>query len=221
MAKGSFTWFEKRRKTDALKLAQEQITKALDTATLLHKAVQNAAEGKKDEARSNIEKLSAEEEEVDSLRQQAFKELTNVAVSTEFREDLMHLVKRLDVMADYVKDSARSITILLETTVPDEIWNLNVKVAEALVESTTTLRSSIEKLATDPPKAKELAKKVNEIEGRIDKDYLTTKKLFIKHGQKLDAGTLLILNNLIEFMEQAADVCADTADYINILASEG
>lgn len=221
MAKGSYTWFEKRRKTDALKLAQEQITKALDTATLLHKAIQNAAEGEKDEARNNIEKLSAEEEEVDSLRQQAFKELTNVAVSTEFREDLMHLVKRLDVMADFVKDSARSITILLETNVPNEIWNLNVKVAGALVESATTLRSSIEKLGTDPAKAKELTKKVNEIEGKIDKDYLTTKKLFIKYGQKLDAGTLLILNNLIEFMEQAADVCADTADYINILASEG
>jgi len=221
MAKGSYTWFEKRRKTDALRLAQEQITKALDTATLLHKAVQNAAEGRKDEAKNCIDKLSTEEEEVDSLRQQAFKELTNVAVSTEFREDLMHLVKRLDVMADFVKDSARSVTVLLETNVPNDIWTLNVKVAEALVESTTTLRSSIEKLGTDPAKAKELARKVNEIEGRIDKDYLATKKLFIKHGRQVDSGTLLILNNLIEFMEQAADVCADTADYITILASEG
>jgi len=221
MAKGSYTWFETRRKTDALKLAQEQITKALDTATLLHKAIQNAAEGRKEEVKSCIDKLSAEEEEVDSLRQQAFKELTNVAVSTEFREDLMHLVKRLDVMADFVKDSARSVTVLLETSVPEEIWKLNVKVAEALVESATTLRSSIEKLATDSAKAKELAKKVNEIEGRIDKDYLAIKKLFIKQGRQIDSGTLLILNNLIEFMEQAADVCADTADYITILASQG
>jgi predicted phosphate transport protein (TIGR00153 family) len=221
LAKGSYTWFEKRRKTDALRLAQEQITKALDTATLLYKAVQNAAEGRKEEAKNCIDKLSREEEEVDSLRQQAFRELTNVAVSTEFREDLMHLVKRLDVMADYVKDSARSVIVLLETTAPDEIWSLNVKVAEALVESTTTLRSSIEKLGTDSAKAIELAKKVNEIEGRIDKDYLTTKKLFIKYGRQVDAGTLLTLNNLIEFMEQAADVCADTADYINVLASQG
>ena len=221
MSKGSFTWFEKRRKTDALKLAQEQMTKALDTATLLHKAVQNAAEGKKDEAKSSIDKLSKEEEEVDRLRQQAFKELTNVAVSSEFREDLMHLVKRLDVMADYVKDSARSVIVLLEANVPNEIWSLNVKVAEGLVESATTLRSSIEELGTDPAKARELAKRVNEIEGRIDKDYLATKKLFIKHGRQIDAGTLLILDNLIEFMEQAADLCADTADYITILASEG
>jgi len=221
LAKGSFAWFEKRRKTDALRLAQEQMTKALDTATLLHKAVTSAAEGRKEEAKSFIDKLSREEEEVDSLRQQAFKELANVAVSSEFREDLMHLVKRLDVMADYIKDSARSVIVLLETNAPNEIWSLNVKVAEALVESTTALRSSIEKLGTDPAKAVELAKKVNEIEGRIDKDYLAAKKLLIKHGRQIDAGTLLILNSLIEFMEQAADVCADTADYISTLASQG
>jgi predicted phosphate transport protein (TIGR00153 family) len=221
LAKGSFAWFEKRRKTDALNLAQQQITKALDTATLLHKAVQSASEGRKEEAKEFIEKLSKEEEEVDNLRRLAFKELTNVAVSLEFREDLMHLVKRLDVMADHVKDSARSILVLLETSVPNEIWNMNLRVAEALVQSATALRGSIEKLGTDPARAKELAKEVNDIEGRIDKDYLETKKLFIKYARQVDLGTLLILDNLLEFMEQAADMCADTADYITVLASEG
>ena len=221
MAKGSFAWFEKRRKTEALNLAQEQMTKALDTTTLLHKAVQSASEGKIAEAKSFLEKLSKEEEEVDNLRRSVFKELTNVAVSVEFREDLMHLVKRLDVMADFVKDSARSVMVLLETTVPNEIWDINVKVAEALVQSATTLRSSIEKLGTDPAKARELAKKVNDIEEIIDKNYLEIKKLFIKYAHKVDPGTLLILDNLAEFMEQAADTCADTADYIAVLASEG
>jgi len=221
MAKGSFSWFEKRRKTEALNLAQEQMTKALDTTTLLQKAVQSASEGKIAEAKSCLEKLSKDEEEVDNLRRSVFKELTNVAVSVEFREDLMHLVKRLDVMADFVKDSARSVMVLLETTVPDEIWDINVKVAEALVQSATTLRSGIEKLGTDPAKARELAKKVNDIEEIIDKNYLEIKKLFIKYAHKVDPGTLLILDNLAEFMEQAADTCADTADYIAVLASEG
>jgi uncharacterized protein Yka (UPF0111/DUF47 family) len=132
----------------------------------------------------------------------------------------MHLVKRLDVMADHVKDSARSVIVLLGTEVPNEIWSSNVKVAENLVQSATTLRSSIEKLGTDPVGAKELAKKVEEIEGQIDKDYFETKKLFIKYSRQVDPGTLLILDNLIEFMEQAADMCADTADYIAVLSSE-
>jgi predicted phosphate transport protein (TIGR00153 family) len=221
LAKGSFAWFEKRRKSDALNLAQEQITKALDTVNLLHQAVVSASKGDKEEAKGFFQKLSKEEEEVDSLRRSVFKELTNVAVAVEFREDLMHLVKRLDVMADQVKDSARSVMVLLEANVPAEIWGVNVRVASALVESATALRSSIEKLGTDPAGAKELAKKVGDIESRIDKDYFETKKLFIKYGRQVDPGTLLILNNLAEFMEEAADTCADTADYILVLASEG
>jgi len=220
LAKRSYSWFEKRRKTDALNLAQEQIAKALDTVNLLHKAVQSATEGKKEETKEYIEKLSREEEEVDNLRRLVFKELTNVAVSVEFREDLMHLVKRLDVMADYVKDSARSVMVLLETNVPSEIWKMNVTIAEALVQGAATLRSSIEKLGTDPVKAKELAEKVNDVENQIDRDYHTTKKLFIKYSGQVDSGTLLILNDLVEFMEQAADMCADTADYIVVLSSE-
>jgi predicted phosphate transport protein (TIGR00153 family) len=220
MAKKSYAWFENRRKTDVLNLAQQQITKALGTVTLLHKAIKSASQGKKEETKVFLEKLSKEEEEVDNLRKSVFKELTNVAVSVEFREDLMHLVKRLDVMADHVKDSARCVIVLLETNVPNEIWKMNVNVAEALVESATTLSSSIENLGTDPVRAKEIAKKVDEIEGQIDEDYLETKKLFIKYAHQVDAGTLLILNNLIEFMEQAADMCADTADYIVVLATE-
>ena len=220
MAKGSFAWFEKRRKTDALNLAQEQITKALDTTTLLYKAVKSASEGKKEEANRFLEKLSKEEEEVDDLRRSVFKEMTNVAVSVEFREDLLHLVKGLDVMADHVKDAARSIMVLLETSLPSEIWQLNIRISEALVQSTTTLLNSIEKLGTDPAGAKDLAKKVNEIEGRIDEAYLNFKKLFIKYSKEIGSGTLIILNDLAEFMEQASDTCADTADYIAVLAKE-
>lgn len=220
MAKKSYSWFESRRKTNVLNLAQEQIIKALDTVTLLHKAIRSASMGQKDDAKNFLEKLSKEEEEVDNLRKSVFKELTNVALSTEFREDLMHLVKRLDVMADHVKDSARSVLVLLGANVPDEIWKMNLDVAETLVQIATTLSSSIENLGTDPVRAKEIAKKVDGIEGQIDKDYLETKKLFIKYGREVDAGTLLLLDNLIEFMEQAADMCADTADYIAVLAGE-
>ena len=220
MAKKSFAWFEKRRKTEALNLAQEQIVKALDTTTLLHKAVISASEGKKTEAKTFIEKLWKEEEEVDDLRRSVFKELTNVAVGVEFREDLMHLVKRLDGMADYVKDSARSVMLLLETSVPNEIWQNNAKIALDLVQSAKTLSQSIENLGSDPIKAMELTQKVEEIENQIDKNYLETKKMFIKYADQVNSGALLILNNPLEFMEQASDMCADTADYIAILASE-
>ena len=50
MEKKSYAWFERRRRTKALDLAQEQIIKALDTVTLLHQATKQMAETKKKEA---------------------------------------------------------------------------------------------------------------------------------------------------------------------------
>jgi hypothetical protein len=35
----------------------------------------------------------------------------------------------------------------------------------------------------------------------------------------MNCGAMVIFDDLIEFVEHAADMCADTADYIVILAS--
>ena len=134
------------------------------------------------------------------------------------REDLMHLVKRLDVMADHVKDSARSVLILLETEVPEEMWESYVKIVENLVECASTLRKAIEKLGIQPLEAKKLAQEVDKIEGVIDEEYLNSKSLLIKYGSKIDSATLLILKDLLESMENVADTCDDTADYVRVLA---
>jgi len=44
MERKSYDWFEQRRKTRGLELAHEQITKAFDTVTWLHKATKSFAE---------------------------------------------------------------------------------------------------------------------------------------------------------------------------------
>ncbi|MEM2889525.1 MAG: hypothetical protein QXE76_04390 [Candidatus Bathyarchaeia archaeon] len=67
MEKGSYAWFEKRRKMKALELAQQQIIKALDTANLLHQAVQSLAQGIKKDVGQHIHYLFQTEEEVDKL----------------------------------------------------------------------------------------------------------------------------------------------------------
>jgi uncharacterized protein Yka (UPF0111/DUF47 family) len=87
------------------------------------------------------------------------------------------------------------------------------------MDCASALRISIEKISVASTEAIEGLNKVEEIEHRIDTDYLKTKKLFIKYGDQMNAGTVVIFDDLIEFIEQAADMCADTADYIVSLSS--
>src|SRR3990170_1075612 len=136
----SYIWFEKRRRTKGLELAHEQITKAFDTVTLLHKAMQSFAEGNLKEANKHIENLFTAEEEV-------------------------------------------------------------------------------EKFTNNPAEAIAEAKKVEDIEHDLDQEYLNAKSLFVKYGEKLNCGAMVIFDDLIEFIEHAADMCADTADYIVVLSS--
>jgi len=220
LEKRSYTWFERRRRTKALDLAQEQITKALDTVTLLHQAIKSMSEAKKKDTLQSIDNLFETEEEVDNLRTEVFKELTKgAALFADYREDLMHLVKRLDTLADHVKDVARCVKMLVDSEIPRELWDNTVHMTSTLADCAHALRGSIEKLTINQGAAVEGAKKVEEIEHEIDGEYLKTKALFVKYSEKMNCGSMVIFDDLVEFIEHAADMCADTADYIVILAS--
>ncbi|MCX8153695.1 MAG: DUF47 family protein [Candidatus Bathyarchaeota archaeon] len=220
LEKGSYAWFEKRRKTKALELAQQQIIKALDTATLLHQAVQSMAQRMNKDAEQHIRHLFRTEEEVDKLRREVFKEMSkHTALTADYREDILHLVKRLDTLADHVKDAARCLEILQDVQIPQELIQNTLQMTSTLVECTSALRTSIEKISSAPAEAIKHSAKVEEIENKIDNKYINMKKLLLTHGKQMNLGAIIIFDNLIEFIEQAADMCADTADYITTLSS--
>ncbi len=210
-------WFIERRKSKVLDMAQKQIILAIDTVIELEKSIKFASEDKRKEAEECIKRLFLVEIEVDNLRRAVFEELTRGSLPSNDREDIMHLVKRLDVMADHVKDSARNVSILMEADVPKDIWELYVKMANTLVKCASTLRNSIEALGKNSARARKLAEKVDQIEGIADEEYLRIKNVLLKRGDEMSSATLLMLKDLVDAMEHVADTCDDTADYIRIL----
>jgi predicted phosphate transport protein (TIGR00153 family) len=216
----SYDWFEKRRRTKGLELAHEQISKAFDTVILLHKATKSFSEGNIVDTLSYVQTLYTAEEEVDRLRTEVFTELSKgAALVADYREDLLHLVKRLDTLADHTKDAARCLEMLGEAKIPAELCKKTLFMTSKLVETAQVLRGGIEKISSNPADAIVEAKKVEDIEHALDQEYLKAKKLFVKYGSEMNCGALVIFDDLIEFIEHAADMCADTADYIVILSS--
>jgi predicted phosphate transport protein (TIGR00153 family) len=221
MEKRSYGWFERRRRTKALELAYEQIRKAFDTVTWLNKAMNSYSQRDFEQAKKFVENLYADEEEVDKLRTEVFTELSKgAALVADYREDLLHLVKRLDTLADHTKDAARCMEMLGETEIPEEITQKAVLMTSKLVETAQTLQISIEKISSNPLDAIAQAKRVGEIEHDLDAEYLKAKTLFVKYGDRINCGAMVIFDDLIEFIEHAADMCADTADYIIVLSSQ-
>jgi len=216
----SYDWFEKRRRTKGLELAHEQIAKAFDTVTLLHKAMKSFSEGNLADTKRYVENLYKAEEEVDKLRTDVFTELSKgAALVADYREDLLHLVKRLDTLADHTKDAARCLEMLGDAKIPDELCQKTVYMTSKLVDTAQALRGGIEKISSSPAEAAAASQKVEENEHDLDQEYLKAKSLFVKYGDQINCGAMVIFDDLIEFIEHAADMCADTADYIVILSS--
>jgi len=210
-------WFAQRRKSKVLDIAHRQMTLAIETVTELEKSLAAALNGNKVESKASFERLFFIEHEIDDLRRTILEELTRGSMPLKDREDIMHLVKRLDVMADHVKDSARNVMVLLEAKVLREMWEKFVEISKDLVDCATTLLKAIEKLGTDPSEARKLSEEVDKIEQTVDEKYLKTKSMLIKYTDKMDTATLMLLKDLLESMENVADTCDDTADYVRIL----
>src|SRR4030043_588757 len=172
MEKKSYDWFEQRRKTRGLELAHEQITKAFDTVTWLQKATKSFSDKNFKDTKKYVENLYKAEEEVDQLRTDTFMELSKgAALVSDYREDLLHLVKRLDTLADHTKDAARCLEMLLESDIPAELCDKTVFMTSKLVETPQTRPGRMEKISTNPAEAIKEAKKVEDIEHDLDAEY--------------------------------------------------
>lgn len=212
-------WFEKRRKNKVLDIAYRQMTLALDTVNDLERAIKAISVKDVESAKRTIDRLFLIEEEIDNLRRKVFEELTRGSLPSRDREDIMHLVKRLDVMADHVKDSARNVLLLTDVGVPKEIWEALSDMSIDVVRCAEVLRESLKNLSEDPFEARTLSEKVEDEENRVDKKYLEVKYLLLKYGDKVNPSVLLVLRDLAQSMEEAADSCADTGDYVRVLTA--
>lgn len=214
------SWFDLFRKeptSDTMFLAQKEIAKAISTVSELRDILLGFSKGNISEVEALIKELFLNEEEIDDIRRSVLSQLTEQNLPSQYRQNLVHIVKCLDILADHVKDSARNIKVLINTKLPKEILEMNVKIAEKLVEAAKFLSTAIEMLGINHPQALEFSKKVDEKESIVDEYYLVEKALFLKYDREIGFATLLVLKDLLDCLETIADTLADTADYVRIL----
>jgi predicted phosphate transport protein (TIGR00153 family) len=213
-------WFEQRRRSKTLNLAQQHIILAVETVEELSRAL--TAFSKKEYAMvdSSINRLFSEEVQIDDLRRTIMEELSKGELPEKYREDLKGLVNHLDEMADMIKDSARNVEILQEVKVPAEVVDSYRKIGVTLVRSVRALQASIEALEKGRDEVISVSEEVDKCESEIDGEYLTTKVLILQNGRRFNAAETMAMRDLLEFLEQASDLIVRTANYVRILASE-
>jgi len=213
-------WFSGRRASIVFDLIQEHVGKVEDTVTELDRALGLATQGKKKDVSHAVKRLYEDEEEADRIRRRIVEELAKGELKAKEREDLAHLARRTDIIADWAKDAAWNLETLVTANVkvPSKIWTMLVKIGDTLVQEVRAFRKSIANLVMDVDAALESELRVEELEHKIDENYHATKKMFLELAKDLDAPAFMLLRDLLKDLEQVADFCEDAGDMVRSIA---
>jgi len=209
-------WFEKRRETKAITLMQRHLATTMSAVEDFEAAVRASISNNEEETKASINRVISAEKEADRLRRTVMTELARGELPPTDREDLMHLMKRVDMVADWCRESTRILNATPIEDVPESLKKAAVEMTEGVRECATALRKSINSMAEKPREALQGADDVERLEERVDDLFENSRKLLVKE-EKLKVGVAILMNELFEAIEMAADSCEDACDQVRVI----
>jgi len=209
-------WFEKRRETKALQTIQRHLALTTGIVEDLEKAVDASIKGDEKEMLGCIQRVASSEREADALRRKVMDDVSKGELSPVDREDLMHLVKRVDMVADWSRESTRVLNALPMKHVPKQIQKEFMEMVRSVKECAISLQKCVNKMMTKPEEALQAADAVEREEEKVDDIHENARKLLGKE-ELPKAGIAILVSQLFEAMEMIADACEDACDQVRII----
>jgi len=209
-------WFEKRREEKALTMTQHHLATIVSIVEDLERAVKAAANNEEKEMKQCIDRVTKAEKEADKLRREIMDELARGELLPADREDLMHLVKRVDMVADWSRESTRTLNVMPIREVPENLKKAGVDMVGGLKECASALRKCVSRLVDKPEEALKAADEVERLEERVDDLHENARRLLGRESA-IKAGVAVLVNELFEAIEMASDWCEDACDQVRII----
>jgi predicted phosphate transport protein (TIGR00153 family) len=209
-------WFAKRKETKALASIQRHLALTTGIVEDLEKAIDAAVREDKSEMKRCINRIAASENEADSLRRRIMDEISTGELSPMDREDLMDLVKRVDMVADWGRESTRILGAIPMEYVPNTIKDEFREMVKSVKECEFSLQKCVNKIMTRPEVALEAADAVEREEEKVD-EMNEKARILIGKEDLPKAGAAILASQLFEALEMIADSCEDACDQIRVI----
>lgn len=209
-------WFERRRETKALTTIQQHLALTTSIVEDLEKAVTAAIKNDFKEMHECIERVASNEREADALRRKVMDEVSRGELPPTAREDIMHLVKRVDMVADWSRESTRVLSALPLEHVPTSIKGEFTEMAKNVKDCAVLLQTCVNKIMTKPEEALQAADAVERKEEKIDDLHERARVLLGKENIP-KAGVAVLIGQLFEALEMIADSCEDACDQVRVI----
>jgi len=182
----------------------------------LDKAINAAVAGDEEERRRCVQRVMSGEKEADALRRKVMDEISTGELSPADREDLMELIKRVDLVADWSRESTRILGAIPMAAVPNSIKSVFVEMAKGAKECAASLQRCVNKMMTKPEEALQAADEVERAEERVD-DIHEKARTLIGREDLPRAGVAVLASQLFEAIEMIADSCEDACDQVRVI----
>jgi len=172
--------------------------------------------------RASVKQLHAEirkaEEEVDIARRTVAQELAEIGAILISREDFLRFTNLASEIADFCEGIAFRLLEIMERgwKVPPQIKKDLAKLSNAMFETISKLRETAMTLNYGASKASEKSREVEVAERVVDDLYRDLEVKILNTNIEIPA--LLLLRDVLQLMEDAADKAEDASDAARILA---
>ena len=217
--KGVMIWLSKRKGETVREGSRSHGLVVQDAVTELDLAIKAMAKGDQVNAMKCIERLIMLEAEGDKIEDRLFEEVSGGELSVQEREDLVYFIRKMDSIANWAKEGAIHIQLLVETKalVPDYIWVELSKMSSELITAVKHLVKTVENMDTSHTETLGNIEATYDQEKIIDKLYFSCIKQV--HLSPMDPRAVMLARDLILALEMAADTCKACADSISIILS--
>lgn len=217
MASGLIGWLYGRRKSRLI----SSVVKHLELATRCIEDISEATRKalNNEDPSGILELLNEREKEADGYRRSIIYELSRSELTAEDKDDLSHLVKRVDMIADYARGAGRILAILPKLGgLSVELRSCISDMVELLVKCGRATRRCVETLLEDKEEALKYADIVEEVEEEVDEAYGRCRKLIVDSLNDLPATHIIFISQFLDALENTADSCEDTVDQVRVIA---
>jgi len=204
-----------------LSICQDHGRKVVDVTRELALMMDAVASNKYKEATSHYESIKKTLQEADDLKATILTEVASVGTLLVSRDDFLRLVFLLSDIAENAEGAAFRLDGVMAKK-----WKIDKKHLTAtgelmtlILEEMTRMRDTMMTLSLNPAKAVELGRAVESVERKIDSAYRNL--VFDVISSKMPLHFTLILWEIIQHLEEMADIATDVVDLVRLLAIVG
>jgi predicted phosphate transport protein (TIGR00153 family) len=215
-------WFKSRNEENAMNMTLVHTQKVLECIVEFDKGLSFLLEEKNiDLALKVFFRVDELEHQADGIRRNILNMLSQAELPSKIRENLMHLVKRIDDIANAANASSRILISMNHKDfmdLGDDVHKNIMDISKISVDSVKKINLMVnELLKADQTKIQQLGEEVNILEHQCDEKHYSISRSLVSNNQNINPFSAIVIHNCISAMEAISDNAEDVADYIIML----